>query len=320
MSGVSVIVPVYNVEQYLERCVDSILAQTYADIELVLVDDGSTDQSPSICDEYARIDERVVVVHQNNGGLSAARNTGLRKACGKYILFVDSDDYILPDACRSLMKIAEESGSDIVTGEARKFECGASTHMSNYDLGSGCCSGPEYLKLQLEHGVYRASACINLYRREFLLNHCLFFYPGIFHEDEEWTPRVFIKARSVRSAGIVFYHYMIRPNSITRMDSKIKHGEDLMCICKKLISYGEEATDIELKRLLFDHALVLYFQGIVYRYENIKKNQSAIDRKFPMRYAFGKKIKFWAGLVALDPRLFYRIWKGRQWIQLKMGI
>ena len=96
MAEVSIIVPVYQVEKYIRQCVDSILAQTFTDFELILVDDGSKDQSGQICDEYARMDTRVKVIHKENGGLSDARNTGMDQASGKYFMFVDSDDYIAP--------------------------------------------------------------------------------------------------------------------------------------------------------------------------------------------------------------------------------
>lgn len=109
----SVTVPVYNVEPYLRRCVDSILSQTYTDFELILVDDGSTDGCPAICDEYARQDGRIRVIHKMNGGLSAARNAGLDIAQGEYIGFVDSDDYIRPDMYEILIQKAEETGAEI---------------------------------------------------------------------------------------------------------------------------------------------------------------------------------------------------------------
>lgn len=94
----SIIVPIYNVEKYLPRCIDSILAQTYTDFELILVDDGSSDNCPQICDEYALKDQRIIVIHQINGGVSDARNTALKIARGKYVAFVDGDDFIIPDA------------------------------------------------------------------------------------------------------------------------------------------------------------------------------------------------------------------------------
>ncbi len=110
---ISVIVPVYNTGKYLNRCVDSILAQTYHDLEGILVDDGSTDQSPGLCDEYLRKDERIRVIHKSNGGLSDARNVGIDVASGEYIGFIDSDDYIVPDMYQKLYTRLTQEKADI---------------------------------------------------------------------------------------------------------------------------------------------------------------------------------------------------------------
>lgn len=112
---ISVIIPIYNVGEYLEQCIDSVINQTYKDLEIILVNDGSTDNCPAICDKYARIDSRIIVIHKTNGGLSDARNAGLKVATGEYIGFVDSDDYIVPDMYSILMSKIAEYGSDIVS-------------------------------------------------------------------------------------------------------------------------------------------------------------------------------------------------------------
>jgi len=104
---ISVIIPIYNVEQYLQKCVDSVLAQTYHNIEIILIDDGSTDHCGEICDEYAQTDDRIVVIHKANAGLSAARNSGFDAATGKYITFLDGDDWLSADACTILLEYAE---------------------------------------------------------------------------------------------------------------------------------------------------------------------------------------------------------------------
>lgn len=110
----SVIVPVYNVEKYLARCIDSILKQSYSDLEIILVDDGSTDNSGKICDQYREIDDRIVVIHKQNGGLSDARNVGMKKANGQYLAFVDSDDFIHPRMYEILMNLLLDYKADMV--------------------------------------------------------------------------------------------------------------------------------------------------------------------------------------------------------------
>ena len=114
---VSIIVPVYNAEKFLNRCVDSILGQEYRDFELILVDDGSRDMSGSICDAYAKTDERVVVIHKENSGVSDTRNQGIERAKGTYLQFVDSDDWLTPDATKLMVRAAEEHGCDMVISD-----------------------------------------------------------------------------------------------------------------------------------------------------------------------------------------------------------
>lgn len=115
---ISIIVPVYKVEHELDRCVKSLLGQTYKNIEIILVDDGSPDCCPKMCDEFARQDNRVKVVHKRNGGLSDARNAGLKVASGEYVLYVDSDDYIDIDSCERFMEARNNENVDIIVGNA----------------------------------------------------------------------------------------------------------------------------------------------------------------------------------------------------------
>ena len=121
MAKLSVIIPVYNVERYLRQCLDSILVQTFTDIELIVVDDGSTDQSGKICDEYAEKDSRIVVIHKKNGGLADARNAGLDVISGEYIAFVDSDDWICPQMYETLLRYQEKTDADIVSCKIHFF-------------------------------------------------------------------------------------------------------------------------------------------------------------------------------------------------------
>ena len=121
MPCVSIIVPVYNVELYIHRCIDSILAQTFTDFELILVDDGSPDNCPTICDEYAEKDGRIFVIHKKNGGLSSARNAGMKVATGKYVLFCDSDDYVDPQWCEAMVNVAEQEPSAVVVSGVRNL-------------------------------------------------------------------------------------------------------------------------------------------------------------------------------------------------------
>ena len=138
-SKISIIVPVYNVEHELSRCVDSILNQSYTNIEVILVDDGSTDRCPSICDAFVMKDRRVRVIHKPNGGLSSARNAGLREASGEWILYVDSDDYILNDSCERLIAVGAKYDCDIVSADAIREFNGGREYMVHGSLADGKC-------------------------------------------------------------------------------------------------------------------------------------------------------------------------------------
>ena len=128
--AVSVIIPVYNSELYLNCCLDSILAQSYETLEIILVDDGSTDASSAICDDYAKKDHRIKVIHKTNGGVSSARNAGIRRATGDYFVFIDADDYIKPDSIESMISC---SGSDIVIAQIQQFINQPSSHVRQLD-------------------------------------------------------------------------------------------------------------------------------------------------------------------------------------------
>lgn len=146
---ISVIVPVYNVERYLRRCVDSILHQTYQDLEILLVDDGSTDASGAICDEYAAQEERVTAVHQKNGGLSAARNTGLERAQGTYLCFVDSDDFLDSRMLETLCRDLQEQNADVAVVGFRMFEREEELAPAELAVPVQCMTGREAIRSTL---------------------------------------------------------------------------------------------------------------------------------------------------------------------------
>ena len=211
---ISVIVPVYNVETYLSRCVDSILAQTYGNLEVILVDDGATDASGAICDAFAAADSRVKVIHKENGGLSSARNAGLDVASGEYIAFVDSDDWITPDAYAHLMGLAEKYDVKLVCGG--RYDVNGKTGEKTV----GLCPEKEEV-ISAEKLVGRiflwdgcdSSACDKLYHRSLLEN---FRYPeGKVCEDVPVTYKIVLAAGRAAMSDRPFYHYYHRPGSIT---------------------------------------------------------------------------------------------------------
>lgn len=209
---VSVIIPAYNVEQYVERCVYSVIQQTYRNMEIILVDDGSTDSTGSICDRLAAEDNRISVIHKANGGLSDARNAGLDASRGEYISFVDSDDYIATDMIERMMHaMCEEAISMVVVG-FRKQSGDACTYCGpNFDR---IISSEEALMdIYVGHEIYSAS-WNKLYRRELFDNNR--FAVGMINEDSEIITKLLVECKRVALVSKPLYFYMIREGSITQ--------------------------------------------------------------------------------------------------------
>lgn len=298
----SIIIPIYKVQDYLEKCVDSVCSQTYRDIEIILVDDGSPDNCPSICDEYAKKDSRVKVIHKENGGLSDARNSGLDAAMGEYIIFVDSDDYIEIDACEKFSRFTKK-GYDILIGDATVE--GGVCDLSHIELDD-VISGALYYKNALLKQKMPVVAWINAYRREFLTENSLKFKYGILHEDVEFTPRAFLAARSVVYTRNFFYHYMIRDSSIMRQKDQRKNAVDLYNTCCEHEVRFRNIDDIQLQKLLLDSLVKSYlslFQGAkLYQY-----GKEYIHKDFCWRNAYTVKTKIKSALFNLSPRLYWHV-------------
>ena len=232
---VSVIIPAYNVEQYVERCVYSVTKQTYRNLEIILVDDGSTDCTGIICDKLAKEDNRISVIHKTNGGLSDARNAGIDVSRGEYISFVDSDDYITSDMLEHMMNAMCETDISMVvvgfwkqSGDAREY-CGPTTER--------VVSSEEALKnIYIGHEIYPAS-WNKLYRRALFTNNR--FAVGMINEDSEIITKLLMECNRVALVSKPLYIYMIREGSITQssFSSKdyngIKAYRTAVDVCKK---------------------------------------------------------------------------------------
>lgn len=182
MVEISVVVPVYNVEQFVKKCIDSILKQTFADIEVILVDDGSKDNSGVICDDYMKLDKRIRVIHQKHMGPSVARNRGVQEAEGEYICFVDSDDYIVPEFCEIMYKLLKNSKNDFCVCRYERFNNDRElVNKKNITVEEYRISNYEYFEEQLVSGF---SACAKLYKKEIFSKNQ--FIVGRIHEDMIW--------------------------------------------------------------------------------------------------------------------------------------
>ena len=220
---ISAIVPVYKVEKYLGRCVESLLAQTYENIEIILVDDGSPDTCPVMCDEYAKKHEKIRVIHQENKGLSGARNTGIDNAKGEYLAFVDSDDLWSPHFLESLYKALKENDADIAQCRWEYMHGDELKEAYDADAKTVCFTGREMLaNLYIQTGAYYVVAWNKLYKKELFEN---IRYPeGRIHEDEATTYKLFDLAKKCVFVDNALYGYYVGSGgtSITRNGFNLK--------------------------------------------------------------------------------------------------
>lgn len=244
---ISIIVPVYKVEPYLRECIDSILAQTYRDFELILVDDGSPDRCGAICDEYAAQDSRIRVVHQENGGLSAARNTGLEIAAGDYITFVDSDDVVHPEYLSFLFEILCKTGADISICRFLRYS-GETPAAEPCEIAiSAVMTGRESCyALYGDEAVVYTTAWGKLYRRKLFEG---VRYPvGRIHEDEATTYKLLYQANKVAVLENELYLYRQNLDSImnTRFSEKRYHA---LTAFEERIAFFREQGEHELAKM-----------------------------------------------------------------------
>jgi glycosyltransferase involved in cell wall biosynthesis len=224
---ISVIVPVYKVERYLNVCVDSIVNQTYANLEIILVDDGSPDKCPEICDEYARLDNRIKVIHQENGGLSAARNAGIDIASGEFLTFIDSDDFIAKKYVELLYKGIVEFDADISIASFCTFTKEDKLETQNDEIFFVEITREEsfrrYGALNAELSMPFISACNKLYKKDFFAS--IRFPIGKLYEDAFTTYKLLDKAKKIVFTPTRLYFYRMNPQSILGQSFREKHLE-----------------------------------------------------------------------------------------------
>ncbi len=228
----SIIVPVYNVKAYLERCVASLLDQDLdrTDYEIILVDDGSTDGSGILCDELSARESNIRVIHKENGGLSSARNAGIAVADGDYIQFVDSDDYLEPKVLESLHRQIKEHNLDILRYNYQNVKESGEIFEPNkvskpfVDYSSEVCDGAAFLAERLGFACYAWQFVV---RAELLRDEGSLFTEGIYFEDVDWTPRLLLQADRVSSTPLIVYNYLFRTGSITRTPDPVKQKKKL---------------------------------------------------------------------------------------------
>lgn len=212
----TVVIPVYNVEKYLDRCLKSILIQEWKNYDIILVDDGSTDRSPQICDDYVKAYDFISVIHKENGGLSEARNTGLSQAKGEYIYFPDSDDWLEPDTFIALAEALESQKFDIISFN-REFVKGEEDVIISDLVETQVFNGKDAFVHMLKHSYITGFANDKIYRKSLFVDHDILFPKGKYYEDLGTNYKLFLSAKKVYATNQKYYHYLIdNPDSITQ--------------------------------------------------------------------------------------------------------
>lgn len=301
---ISIVVPVYNVIDELNRCVESIRRQTYDGLEVILVDDGSTDGSGELCDKYAAEDHRFRVIHKKNGGLSSARNAGLQVATGDWLLYVDSDDAITPDACEGFMEVANGSEADLILGDA-VHETAAGEERMLHDCLEPMQDWPArdaIIKLIKSHEFY-APACFCMYKTRNLKDQNLYFVEGLLHEDMEMQPRVFLSAHIISYTGKIFYRYIDRSSSIMNAAKKAERANALRYIYQDWKMRFEAVEDVELRRVLYGHLAKCYLHSCL-ELGDMNLRKAGINWRFLFDYGLDGKERAKALLYGALPSVW----------------
>lgn len=309
---VSIIIPVYNVERYLRQCLDSAMNQTLRDIEIICVDDGSTDGSGAILDEYAAKDGRFRIINQENRGLAGARNTGLRHFTGEYLIFLDSDDYWELDTCEKLLKKAESAGADMVQFRYDSF--GESTFYKPEMVEVGDISSPVD-KIRMNHLV--PNVWLYLFRGDFLRENKLQFHEELLFEDVPFTFRSRFLANKIVCLPRVFYHYRIGTGYSTHKSSDqnyLRYAKAFNGMIEDLKTSG--ASSEVLRIVTLRKLNEVYFAWTVKRSIRRAFTRQIRDDLLPEELA----LIFETSELPLKKRLFYRAVAGGSFQGLIYGI
>lgn len=244
----SIVIPVYNVRDYLKECLDSVISLRGFVYEVIIVNDGSTDGSEAVIRLYEDY-SFVHVVHQENSGLAAARNAGLKRAKGKYVYFLDSDDFINSQVFEQLFLLGKREGADVIVGNYFEYwnvnkikEDSHRIEVQENLVVNGITFLKKYYLHKISSVVWRS-----IYLREFLLSYSLFFKEGIYFEDVDWTIRVYVKAEKVCYFPLNFYYYRKREGSIMKSGFSQKKLDDSIYVCRELIKESKHISDRQIK-------------------------------------------------------------------------
>lgn len=312
---ISVIVPVYNVEPYLDRCVQSIVDQTYKDLEIILVDDGSPDNCPAMCDAWAKRDNRIRVIHKPNGGLSDARNAGMAVATGEYIAFVDSDDWIASEMLERLYQAIQEDQSDIAACAVKMvWEDGSPSQMLT--VQKNCVLNRQEAQMALlKEKLLKQPVWYKLYKTDIIKN--IPFEVGKYHEDVFWSYQAVGAAEQVSLIDYIGYFYTQRYNSIMGESYSLKRMDAVEAMVQR-----QEYLEKEMPGLAVNGRINLLFSSLYHgqmALKHLSEEDQAAEfeflenaiRKYPLRKNEDIRMKlshrFWTILTRFSLKTVCRI-------------
>lgn len=232
---ITIVIPIYKVEKYLKKCINSVLNQTYQNLEIILVNDGSPDNCPQICEQYAEKDNRIKVLHKENGGLSDARNAGIDIAKGKYITFIDSDDYVTNDYVEYMYKLIKKYNTKMSTCEAQRVNTEKEASITEYTENIEVLTKKELFYKILFAQKSDVSACFKLYETELFSD---IRYPkGVVYEDTATTYKLIEKCDKIATGNKKCYFYCTRPNSISKIKGFNKNELDYIKNTEEMLRY-----------------------------------------------------------------------------------
>lgn len=316
---ITAIVPVYNAERYLHQCLDSLLRQTMPFFEAILINDGSTDNSASILCDYCCLDSRFTLITQNNSGLSMARNVGLEKAAGDYIAFLDSDDWLSPDAFELLLKTADSCDVDIIVGnvltvsqKGDNVTCWSFKRNSDiFPINVPISGRRYYLTVEREHS-YTVMVYSYLYRKSFLDKHN-FRFLSIIHEDELWTPLVLVTAKTVAVSPADFYYYRLRDDSLTSLCDSSCRRDSLLIVVDNLWRFALDLSGgnylYEVRELLLLKAMFLFYTVCLLPSKETNDKFDKVRQFIPFAMAFNHysfSANYYMSCILKEMRIFYK--------------
>lgn len=288
---ISFIVPAYNCELYIERCISSILRQELDSFEIIIVNDGSTDRTRDICDVIAAQHSEIRVIHTENFGVSVARNVGIRNANGKYVAFIDSDDYYKDDTIIKLLNQAEEQNLDIICGDYTEIGINGITEFNRPELTQMIMDGEEFVRCALSESTLPMVVWLSLFRRDYITSKELYFKPGYYYEDELWVSQVYLLASRICYCPINFYGYYIHNQSATHGKKYNKNAIDIIKICKELKEFSKQLKNQKTQELFQNYLITNYLSGYYLSRMSAKSIDATFFENMWMDNRNAKKVK-----------------------------